>query len=143
MKISLARLLVIAPRGYGVLRRGYAAGGLGVPGFPLYEKHIFLCTQDKKWDPQNCCAAKGGADLAKKFWAHFDARQKAGEIGRDVKVTQCQCLGRCKEGPAVVVYPKGEWFILKTEDDAKELIDRYVVKHQAVPRLAMPPTSPS
>ena len=116
--------------------------GKGVPGSPLYEKHIFLCTMEKKWDPTNCCAAKGAGDLAKKFWAHFDARQKAGEIGKDVKVTQCHCLGRCKAGPTVVVYPKGEWFSLKTEEDTKEFIDKYVAKDLPVPRLVIPPESP-
>ena len=66
-------------------------------------------------------------------------------IPKNCKVTQSQCLGRCKHGPTVVVYPKGEWFSLKDNGtDYKEFIDNYLVNPNstAVAKFKMPDEEP-
>lgn len=64
-----------------------------------------------------------------------------------VRVSHSGCLGRCGEGPSLVIYPEGTWYAYKTRQDIDEIIDSHVLNGRVVSRLLMVPppkqTSPS
>ena len=70
-----------------------------------YEKHVFVCTQQKP-DGIPSCAAAGGEALLEKLRADV---AEAGLLGR-VHVASCGCVGLCERGPNVLVQPDGAWY---------------------------------
>ncbi|HEY2515325.1 MAG TPA: ferredoxin, partial [Polyangiaceae bacterium] len=54
---------------------------------------------------------------------------------REIRVTRTSCMGRCGEGPAVVVYPDGVWYRGVHGDDAQALVDEHLLGDRLVARL--------
>ena len=46
------------------------------------------------------------------------------------------CLGRCGEGPCLVIYPSGIWFRYDSKDDIDKILQSYV-GGKPVPRRLM------
>lgn len=53
---------------------------------------------------------------------------------RDIRVTRTSCMGRCGEGPTVVVYPDGIWYRGMTVDDADELVHGHLLSDRLLGR---------
>lgn len=87
-------------------------------------KHVLVCTNVD-------CAEKNSIALVSKL------RQQVKESGRygDIKITRTSCMGRCGEGPAVVVYPDGIWYQKVGPEDAQELFQEHLLNDRIVPRL--------
>lgn len=69
---------------------------------PDLKAHVFVCTNVK--EGRVTCGPKGAAELrdnlkklAKEKWQD------------DVRINNAGCLGKCEDGIACVIYPKGEW----------------------------------
>jgi (2Fe-2S) ferredoxin len=100
-----------------------------------YCKHIFLCT-NQKIAGKPCCANTGGEPF-------FDyMKTKLLELGLHgpgkVRVSKSGCLGRCSEGPCIVIYPEGIWYTYATMGDIDEIIERHLVAGDRVKRLLIP-----
>jgi len=48
-------------------------------------------------------------------------------------------LDRCELGPAVVVYPEGVWYSIKTFDDVDAILAEHVQNGKWVQRLMLQP----
>jgi (2Fe-2S) ferredoxin len=104
-----------------------------------YQKHIFFCINQRDSGRQ-CCAnhnAKALHEYAKKRLKSIDL-----SIIGDIRVNQSGCLGRCKEGPVLVIYPEGTWYTYANEQDIDEIIDQHILKQQPVKRLLLPQNPP-
>ena len=44
-------------------------------------------------------------------------------------------MGRCEEGPVIVVYPEGIWYTYRNEKDLDEIIDEHLNHGRIVERL--------
>ena len=98
-----------------------------------YQQHIFFCLNQKD-SGRKCCAAAN----AETMWAHAKERlQTLGFEKRCVRVNKSGCLGRCSEGPVLVVYPEGIWYTYQTQADIDEIIDQHLVGHKPVERLLL------
>jgi len=53
-------------------------------------------------------------------------------------INKAGCLGRCDEGPVLVVYPEGVWYTYLDEADIDEIIDEHLVGGRPVERLRLP-----
>lgn len=97
-----------------------------------FAKHIFICTNQKS-PGKTCCANSGGEP----FFDYLKTQLKAlGLQGPGkIRVSKSGCLGRCKLGPCMVVYPEGIWYHYATFSDIDEIIDRHLLKDEAVKRL--------
>ena len=96
-----------------------------------YKKHIFFCTNQKKSGKKCCFDADAGnmRDYAKK---------RVAKLGlSDVRVNISGCLGRCEEGPVIVVYPEGVWYTYHNKDDIDEIIEEHVANDRIVERLRL------
>ena len=99
-----------------------------------YQKHLFFCVKQR--ESGQCCAdhfAQTFKDYAKK---RINALGLHGE--GQVRVSQAGCLGRCKQGPVLVVYPDEVWYTYAPEQDIDEIIDKHIIHNQLVERLLIP-----
>lgn len=92
-----------------------------------YERHVFVCTQEKP-DGLPSCAAKGGREVHERL---RDEVGRAGLLDR-VMVTTCGCVGLCDRGPNVIVQPDGRWYTGVTPDDAERITAQHLKDGRAV-----------
>jgi (2Fe-2S) ferredoxin len=85
-----------------------------------YEVLILVCT-NRKEEGRQCCGASGSDDLRARLKEAVKAR---GGHGR-VRVVGTGCLGKCAEGPNLMVLPEGTWYSHVTEADLPGILDRY------------------
>jgi sirohydrochlorin cobaltochelatase len=60
---------------------------------------------------------------------------KQAGIAADVRVTRTGCMGRCGEGPTLVVYPDGVWYRGVVDAHAALLVEDHLVGDRIVARL--------
>lgn len=99
----------------------------------VYKRHAFACfTQRPPNHPRGSCAAAGAQSL-------WDRLSKAIEAQKltDVGFTASGCLGFCKAGPLMVVYPEGIWYRPTTPEDVDEIVDSHFKQGKRVDRLVM------
>ena len=61
---------------------------------------------------------------------------RAEGMNRDVRVDSVDCLGLCKHGPNLVVYPGGTWYLGVAEQDVLEVVQRHLKNGEPVEHLA-------
>lgn len=73
------------------------------------------------------------------------AKQKLKKLGLhgtgQHRINTSGCLGRCEEGPVLVIYPEGVWYSYKTYNDIDEIIEKHLINGQIVDRLLLPSAS--
>ena len=90
-----------------------------------YSAHVFVC---KGGD----CKKRGSKETRK---ALRDGLREEG-MNRDVRVDSVDCLGLCKHGPNVVVYPGGTWYLGLEPEDVPEVVDQHIKNGEPVEHLA-------
>jgi sirohydrochlorin cobaltochelatase len=87
-------------------------------------KHVLVCGNVD-------CADRGSIALIETL------RGLIKDAGRqlDIKVTRTSCMGRCGEGPTVVIYPDGIWYRGVRDGDARELVGEHLLRDRLVARL--------
>ena len=71
-----------------------------------YDKHIFVCTNQKEDLSKKSCGKAHGQELIQELKAQIQGANLEGNI----RVQASGCLGVCKLGPAMVVYPEGIFY---------------------------------
>jgi (2Fe-2S) ferredoxin len=100
---------------------------------PYYRIHAFICTNRRPDGHKlGSCAAEGSEHLRN----YMKEKAKAMGLG-DVRINGAGCLGRCAEGPAMVIYPEGIWYSFKTEADIDEILTTHIAQGGRVERLVM------
>ena len=61
---------------------------------------------------------------------------RAQGMNRDVRVDSVDCLGLCKHGPNVIIYPDGTWYLGVTENDVPDLVQDHLKDGHPVEHLA-------
>lgn len=99
-----------------------------------YTKHIFICTNQKSGGKQ-CCADSGGV----LFFDYLKERLHAAGLHgpQKIRVSKSGCLGRCSEGPVLVIYPEGVWYTYKTPADIDEIIEHHLLEGHTVKHLLL------
>ncbi len=90
-----------------------------------YDSHVLVCTGGD-------CKKRGAKETRK---ALKDEIRAEGLLG-DVRIDTVDCLGLCKHGPNVVVYPQGTWYLGLEEGDAPEVVEQHLKNGEPVERLA-------
>lgn len=99
---------------------------------PKFEKHIFVCTNQRSIDhPRGSCDPTASGDL------HRDFKAKLAKLGLKGKVraNRAGCLDQCEHGPNVVVYPDAIWYGGVTQADVDEIIESHILGGRPVERL--------
>ena len=98
-----------------------------------YRLHVFCCTNQRpEGHLRGSCAERGSIDLRD----YMKARAK--EMGLSgIRINAAGCLDRCELGPAVVVYPDGIWYHMKTRQDVDEILEQHLQGGTSVQRLLL------
>ncbi|MCF4099225.1 (2Fe-2S) ferredoxin domain-containing protein [Maritalea mediterranea] len=105
----------IAPKIDGINGKGW-----DMP--PAYEHHLLVCTGPR-------CHLRGSFGLLEPLKL---AVQQAG-ISSKCLIASTGCLFPCNNGPALVHYPKGDWYQLNSEEDVARFVQDVLVHHRSSP----------
>ncbi len=99
-----------------------------------YTKHIFFCVNQRN-NGERCCNDFNAEALAAYAKTKIKALGLAGKTG--VRINKAGCLGRCDEGPLLVIYPDNVWYRYTTQQDIDEIIAEHVQANRIVAHLAI------
>jgi (2Fe-2S) ferredoxin len=120
----------ISKRGKKAKKRVQKNGALAILEKPNakvrdYDAHVLVC---------------GGGDCKKRgsktVRGALKDELRAQGMNRDVRVDAVGCLGLCKHGPNLIVYPGGTWYLGATEHDIPEIVREHLVNGEPVEHLA-------
>lgn len=96
----------------------------------MYEKHVFICTNDKD-APKKCCGSGHGMELVNAM------KETLAASGTDkkIRIQRAGCLDVCGKGPAMVVYPEGVFYGNVQKEDLPELVEKHLLNNEIVNRL--------
>jgi (2Fe-2S) ferredoxin len=90
---------------------------------PPFERHIFVCCNQRPPDhPRGCCDPAASDALQKAFKKALAERG----LNRRMRANRAGCLDQCEHGPNVVIYPDGIWYGGVTERDVDEIVDSLI-----------------
>jgi len=98
-----------------------------------FEAHVFVCCNRRpEGHGRGSCAASGSEALRD----YMKARAK--EMGlKGIRINQAGCMDRCEFGPALVIYPEGIWYQVRTRDDVDEVLQAHLVEGGRARRLML------
>ncbi len=99
-----------------------------------YQQHIFLCINARD-NNRDCCAKRGSKHLLDYLKTKLKLLDEKKE--KKIRVSSAGCLGRCKLGPVLVIYPEGIWYHCQTQEDIDEIIEKQIINKQQVTRLLL------
>lgn len=104
-----------------------------------HKYHAFVCVQSRPpGHPRGCCTSKGGGQpLFDRLVGLINEKQL---WERGVSVAQSSCLGFCKIGPVMVVYPENVWYQPRNTADIDEIVDSHFGEGRVVERLRIHPS---
>ncbi|MDR2709978.1 MAG: NAD(P)H-dependent oxidoreductase subunit E [Burkholderiales bacterium] len=99
-----------------------------------YQRHVFFCCNQRA--PGERCCAQADAET---MYLHAKDRVKALRLTDDnrVRINRAGCLGRCEEGPCLVVYPEAVWYTYRAAPDIDEIVDQHLLNGRIVERLRL------
>ena len=99
-----------------------------------YQHHLLFCTNHRA-EGKKCCQ-QGDAEAM----CHFAKLtiKKLGLAGAGkIRVSSAGCLGRCKQGPVLVIYPQQLWYTYASSADVAEIIEQQLLNNKPVERLLL------
>ncbi|MCW5589045.1 MAG: NAD(P)H-dependent oxidoreductase subunit E [Legionellales bacterium] len=100
-----------------------------------YTKHLFFCVNLREGG-KACCQLHDAENICAYAKQEIKSRLPAGAGG--IRVSKSGCLGRCQEGPSLVIYPEGTWYRYANRQDIDEIIQEHLINGNLVTRLLMP-----
>jgi (2Fe-2S) ferredoxin len=95
-----------------------------------FEKHVFICTNDKD-APKKSCGSQHGMDLVNAFKAQWEATS----CDKKIRIQRSGCLDFCGKGPAMVIYPEGVFYGNVQIEDVQEITESHLNNGEIVSRL--------
>jgi (2Fe-2S) ferredoxin len=97
-----------------------------------YIRHVFFCINQKA-DNKKCCQDACAKDLYLYFKSQLIERNLHGP-GK-TRVSTSGCLGRCGQGPNIVIYPDNVWYKYSSKHDLDKIIDGHIINNTIVDEL--------
>ncbi len=98
----------------------------------FYQRHAFICANQAS-DGSPSCQDHNALDRVKY------AKDRLKELGLfgpgRVRLNKSGCMGRCGQGPVLVVYPDEVWYAYANEADIEEIIIEHLQNGRPVERL--------
>ena len=97
-----------------------------------FKHHVFFCCNQRA-EGESCCNALG-ASAAQTYAKDRIGQLKLKGQGK-IRINKAGCLGRCDQGPVMVVYPKETWYSFIDKEDIDEIINEHLLNDRVVDRL--------
>lgn len=102
---------------------------------PTWKHHVFVCTNKRPpGHPKGSCADRGCNEVRLALAEAIDAAQ----LFETVKLNTTDCLGPCRQGPSIVVYPENTWYAGVKPSDIAEIVQSHLIGGTPVARLILP-----
>jgi len=99
---------------------------------PAWKYHVFVCENARPpGHPKGSCGERGAGT----YRAALKNMVERFDLFETVKVTGSTCLGPCRQGPTLVVYPEGTWYVGVTPEDLPVIVQQHFIGGQPVQRL--------
>ena len=96
-----------------------------------FEHHVFFCCNQRE-PGETACNNYGASDIL----AYAKDQAKALKIdGNRIRLNRAGCLGRCDQGPILVVYPEAVWYTYVDQSDIDEILHEHLLHGRIVERL--------
>jgi len=99
----------------------------------LYNKHVFICTNERPAGSRVCCGQAHGMELV----AAFKKQIKDKGLNTEMRAQRAGCLEACEAGPSLVVYPEGVFYGNVQLSDVEEIVTEHLQNNKPVERLIM------
>src|SRR5512145_1333175 len=99
-----------------------------------FKHHVFFCCNQREANEQ-CCNAVGGTEMFAFAKDRIGALKKNGAGA--IRINKAGCLGRCDQGPVMVVYPEETWYSFIDKEDVEEIIQEHLLNGRVVERLKL------
>lgn len=96
-----------------------------------FEKHIFICTNQRAAGEKKSCGEVCGMELVTEFKKQLKEKKLKGRM----RAQKAGCLDACEYGPTVVVYPEGIYYGGVKPGDVNEIISEHLINDNPVTRL--------
>lgn len=103
-----------------------------MPRMSYYKQHVFICCNQRD-NGEMSCGGLGATPVFEYAKARIAALNLNGP--GDVRINKAGCLGRCLEGPVMVIYPEEVWYHFLDNDDVDEIINSHLINGTPVDRL--------
>lgn len=101
-----------------------------------YSKHVFMCVNQKDHG-KKCCEEVGALALSQYLKTKL---LELGLHGPDKnRISTSGCLGRCRKGPSMVIYPEQVWYRYENKQDIDDIVENHLKNGKIVERLLMDP----
>jgi (2Fe-2S) ferredoxin len=98
-----------------------------------YSRHVFFCTNQRAAG-EECCNNFNARKMRDYVKNQVKAMKLSTEAHR-IRINSAGCMGRCEEGPVLVIYPEGIWYTYVDESDLDEIIEQHLKHGRVVERL--------
>ncbi len=95
-----------------------------------YDKHIFVCTNQKA-EGKKCCGEEFGMETVNRLRAKI----KEANLPIQVRAQRAGCLDVCAFGPALVVYPEGTFYGSLTTEAVDRIFEEHICAGKVVEEL--------
>jgi (2Fe-2S) ferredoxin len=85
-----------------------------------YKCHVVVCVNERT-DERESCAGSNSKEIRSIL---KESVQSMGWPKKDIRVSQSLCLGMCKYGPVVMIYPQNILFLHVTVDDVPSILEK-------------------
>lgn len=96
-----------------------------------FEKHVFICINERKNSERKSCGEANGMALVNEF----KKLVKEKNLKSSIRAQRAGCLDACDFGPSVVVYPEGTYYGGVKVGDVAEIVESHLINNIPVTRL--------
>ena len=98
-----------------------------------YDKHVFICTNQRVNSDRPSCGEEHGMELVKAFKKEIKDRG----LNVNMRAQKAGCMDICELGPSVVVYPEGVFYGKVQLSDVMEIVEEHLMNDRPVERLRL------
>jgi len=99
----------------------------------IFDKHIFVCTNERKNNERLSCGEQHGLELVAAFKKQINDKN----LPLKIRAQKAGCLGICDFGPTVAVYPDGIFYVNVQLSDVNQIVDEHIIGGTPVQRLLL------
>ena len=98
-----------------------------------FDKHLFVCTNQRINSERPSCGEEHGLELVKAFKKEIKDRG----LNVNMRAQKAGCFDICEFGPNVVVYPEGVFYGRVQLSDVTEIVEEHLIGGRPVERLIL------
>lgn len=99
----------------------------------VYDKHLFICINERKEGEKRSCGEQHGLELVAAFKKQINDKK----LPLHIRAQRAGCLDICHFGPTVAVYPEGIFYVGVEVSDVEEIVESHIVNNIPVERLLL------